>query len=73
MEQRRFGSTDLSTSPIAETIGALQRLHADGKIRYYGVSNHDVPMLEECRGVGSIATNQLPFNGHGAPKPTKPT
>ena len=49
-------------TPIAETIGALERLRADGKIRYYGVSNHDVPMLEECRGAGSIATNQLPFN-----------
>ena len=49
-------------TPIAETIGALERLRADGKIRYYGVSNHDVPMLEECRGAGRIATNQLPFN-----------
>ena len=49
-------------TPIAETIGALERLRADGKIRYYGVSNHDVPMLEECRRVGRIATNQLPFN-----------
>ena len=52
-------------TPIAETIGAMERLRADGKIRYFGVSNHDVPMLEECRIAGSagrIATNQLPFN-----------
>ena len=49
-------------TPVAETIGALERLRADGKIRYYGVSNHDVPMLEECRRAGGITTNQLPFN-----------
>ena len=49
-------------TPIAETIGALEQLQADGKIRYYGVSNHDVPMLKECQRVGQIATNQLPFN-----------
>ena len=65
MEQRRFGSTDLSTSPIADTIGALQRLRADGKIRYYGVSNHDVPMLEECRGVGSIARVEREYRRGG--------
>ena len=35
-------------TPIAETIGALGELVAEGKIREFGCSNFDVAMLEEA-------------------------
>jgi aryl-alcohol dehydrogenase-like predicted oxidoreductase len=35
-------------TPIAETIGALSELVAEGKIREFGCSNFTVPMLEEA-------------------------
>ncbi len=35
-------------TPIAETIGALAELVAEGKIREFGCSNFDVPLLEEA-------------------------
>ncbi len=37
-----------STTPIAETIGALGELVSEGKIREFGCSNFDVALLEEA-------------------------
>ena len=37
-----------STTPIAETIGALGELVAEGKIREFGCSNFDVAMLADA-------------------------
>lgn len=52
---------DLKT-PHDETIGALEAMKAAGKIRHYGVSNYDVPMMEGCQAVGSLAANQVGYN-----------
>ena len=52
---------DLVTPPD-ETIGALEAMKAAGKIRYYGVSNYDVPMMEACQQYGSLAANQVGYN-----------
>ncbi|MYD10256.1 MAG: aldo/keto reductase [Chloroflexi bacterium] len=52
---------DLKT-PHDETMGALEALKAAGKIRHYGVSNYDVPMMEACQAVGSLAANQVGYN-----------
>lgn len=49
-------------TPIAETMGALETLKADGKIRHYGVSNFNVEMMEECQRHGEIAVNQVGYN-----------
>jgi aryl-alcohol dehydrogenase-like predicted oxidoreductase len=49
-------------TPIAETIPALEKLKADGKIRYYGVSNFTVPMLEECERHGHLTANQVGYH-----------
>ena len=49
-------------TPIAETMGALERLKADGKVRHYGVSNFDVAMLEECERHGHLAVNQVGYH-----------
>jgi diketogulonate reductase-like aldo/keto reductase len=37
--------------PLAETVGAFERLKADGKIRNWGVSNLDTDDLDELAGV----------------------
>jgi aryl-alcohol dehydrogenase-like predicted oxidoreductase len=43
-------------------MGALEKLKKAGKIRYYGVSNFDVAMMEECQRNGSVAANQVGYN-----------
>ncbi len=49
-------------TPISDVMGALEQLKQEGKIREYGVSNYDVPMLEECVTSGNIAANQVGYN-----------
>ena len=49
-------------TPHDETIGALEAMKAAGKIRYYGVSNYDVPMMQGCQAVGSLTANQVGYN-----------
>ncbi|HEY8598749.1 MAG TPA: aldo/keto reductase, partial [Thermomicrobiales bacterium] len=51
--------------PLAETVEALDLLQRTGKIRAWGVSNFDVPDLEELRalvGVERIACNQVLYH-----------
>jgi myo-inositol catabolism protein IolS len=48
------GSFESSRVPIAETMGALQRLKEQGKIRAIGVSNFSRAELEEAAQHGSI-------------------
>ena len=52
---------DLLT-PHEQTMTALEALKAAGKVRHYGVSNYDVPMMEKCRQHGRLATNQVGYN-----------
>lgn len=51
--------------PLAETIGAFERLVREGKILAWGVSNFDVDDLEEAlaiAGPGKIACNQVLYH-----------
>jgi diketogulonate reductase-like aldo/keto reductase len=51
--------------PLADTIGAFERLVKDGKIRAWGVSNFDVPEMEEAiriAGEGKVACNQVLYH-----------
>jgi diketogulonate reductase-like aldo/keto reductase len=51
--------------PLERTIAAFERLCEDGKIRAWGVSNFDVPDLEEAlalAGEGRIACNQVLYH-----------
>jgi aryl-alcohol dehydrogenase-like predicted oxidoreductase len=41
--------------PIADTLGALDRLVAEGKVREIGCSNFTVPQLREAAGVATRA------------------
>ena len=49
-------------TPLEETVGALEQLKAAGKIRYYGVSNFTVAMMQECERYGHIAVNQVGYH-----------
>jgi myo-inositol catabolism protein IolS len=48
--------------PLAETVGALQQLKAQGKIRAIGVSNFAVQDLSEMVALSECATDQLPYS-----------
>jgi len=51
--------------PLAETLDGFAALIRAGKIRYWGVSNFDVPDLEELRslpGGREVATDQVLYN-----------
>ncbi len=51
--------------PLGETVEALGKLVAAGKIRRWGVSNFDVGDLEELtavRGGGAVSANQVLYN-----------
>jgi len=51
--------------PLAETLAAFEELREAGAIRHYGVSNFDVPLLEEAvrlAGPGRIACNQVLYH-----------
>jgi diketogulonate reductase-like aldo/keto reductase len=52
-------------TPLAETLEAFEELERAGKIRYWGVSNFDVPDMEELYGLpGGVAcaTDQVLYN-----------
>jgi len=52
-------------TPLAETVGAFERLQRQGKIRHWGVSNLDrADMIELCSTPGGrrVATNQVLYN-----------
>ena len=51
--------------PLEETIAGFEQLARDGKIRSYGVSNFDVPLLADAlriAGAGRIACNQVLYH-----------
>jgi len=48
--------------PVEESWGAMHELVAEGKVRWVGVSNFDVGLLERCQAVGSVTSLQPPFS-----------
>jgi diketogulonate reductase-like aldo/keto reductase len=51
--------------PISETMRAMERLAATGRVRYFGVSNFDIEELQEAEsaiGTGRIACNQVLYH-----------
>jgi aryl-alcohol dehydrogenase-like predicted oxidoreductase len=49
-------------TPMSDVVGTLETLKAQGKIRYYGVSNYDVAMMSECERYGHLTANQVGYN-----------
>jgi len=50
------------TTPIDEMMEALLDLRDKGKIRAFGVSNFDIPQMEQCLAGASIASLQPPYS-----------
>jgi diketogulonate reductase-like aldo/keto reductase len=51
--------------PLAETVAAFEKLKADGKLRYWGVSNLDKEDMDELRGVpdgANCVSNQVLYH-----------
>ena len=51
-----------STTPISETMEALDLLIQQGKIRTAGVSNYSVDQLKEASGTLKLASNQVSYS-----------
>jgi aryl-alcohol dehydrogenase-like predicted oxidoreductase len=52
-------------TPLSETVGALEQLKRQGKIREIGVCNFGVQDLTEMLNLYPIVTDQLPYNCFG--------
>ena len=50
------------TTPIRETMEAVDRLIQDGKVRYAGVCNYDVTQMEEAAKYINLVSNQVPYS-----------
>ena len=53
---------DTAGTPVEETMRALDDLIAAGKVRYAGVSNFDVPLLERALTVRHVDSLQPPYS-----------
>lgn len=49
-------------TPIQETFETLEEIRRAGKIRYIGVSNFSVELMEEARKYAKITSNQPPYS-----------
>lgn len=51
-----------TTTPIAETMEAVEVLIQQGKVRYAGVCNYSVAQMQEAENTLSLVSNQVPFS-----------
>ncbi len=51
-----------STTPISETMEALELLQQQGKIRAAGVCNYSLPQMMEAEKTIKLASNQVPYS-----------
>jgi aryl-alcohol dehydrogenase-like predicted oxidoreductase len=58
----QFHWPDESGVPVEESWGAMLDLRRQGKVRWCGVSNFDVDLLERCEQVGHVDSLQPPFS-----------
>jgi len=49
-------------TPHEDAIAGLEALKSAGKIRQYGVSNYDVPMMAACQRHGRLTANQVGYH-----------
>lgn len=51
-----------STTPIQESMEAVERLIEQGKVRYAGVCNYNVSQMKEAEKHIKLASNQVPYS-----------
>jgi aryl-alcohol dehydrogenase-like predicted oxidoreductase len=49
-------------TPIEDTIGEMEKMKAEGKIRAIGVSNFDAALLKRAQKVAQVASNQVQYS-----------
>lgn len=49
-------------TPVEESWQAMVKLQEQGKVRYIGVSNFHVPLLEKCEAIRHVNSLQPPYN-----------
>ena len=50
------------STPTQETIGAMEKLRQQGKVKAIGTSNYDVDWLTKAAATATIASNQPPYS-----------
>ncbi len=58
----QFHWPDETGTPVEDSWGEMTRLRDEGKIRYSGVSNFGVPLLERCETIRHVQSLQSPFS-----------
>ena len=58
----QFHWPDDAGTPVEESWGEMARLVEDGKVRWLGVSNFDVPLLDRCETLRHVDSLQPPFS-----------
>ena len=58
----QFHWPDETGTPVEDSWGEMLRLVDEGKVRWPGVSNYDVALLERCEAVRHVTSLQPPFS-----------
>ncbi len=58
----QFHWPDETGTPIEDSWAEMLRLVEEGKVRFGGVSNFDVKLLERCEAIGHVNSLQPPFS-----------
>ncbi len=58
----QFHWPDESGTPVEDSWGEMARLAEEGKVRWAGVSNFDVNLLERCERIRHVDSLQPPFS-----------
>jgi len=58
----QFHWPDETGTPVEDSWGEMGRLVEEGKVRWAGVSNFDVPLLERCEKIRHVDSLQPPFS-----------
>jgi aryl-alcohol dehydrogenase-like predicted oxidoreductase len=58
----QFHWPDQTGTPVEDSWGTMLELVEEGKVRWVGVSNYDVALLERCEAVGHVESLQPPFS-----------
>jgi aryl-alcohol dehydrogenase-like predicted oxidoreductase len=62
IDLHQFHWPDETGTPIEDSWGEMLRLVGEGKVRWPGVSNFGVALLERCESVGHVQSLQPPFS-----------
>jgi aryl-alcohol dehydrogenase-like predicted oxidoreductase len=48
--------------PVEDSWAAMVQLQKEGKVRFIGVSNFDIPLLDKCMSISQVQSLQPPFS-----------